>query len=118
MVHSVLVLKSFRFITTQKAEKGQAVQEKEAVEEATNEETLRRLQNLGYSDSDAEQLLEQQKEEWWPQGRKSVDEVEPPTADSSRLPVYAKVKRKYISLETLKYYDVDWQMDEVSLAVW
>lgn len=89
-------------------------EEKEA-EEKFQEEMRHRLRDLGYTEKTIEIMVDKEK------AKKFKTEVEV-KSDSlnvwrpAKAPVYPKVHRDYLAVETLKYYDLPWEYDPVSRA--
>ncbi|SMY24007.1 unnamed protein product [Zymoseptoria tritici ST99CH_1A5] len=93
--------------------------EREATEEEENFQTemRKRLSNMGYTQQTIDILVD---EEIPSESRKQVESTHDTTAlaagsDSHPpdAPVYPKVHRKYLSVETLNYYHIPWEYDHL-----
>jgi len=71
---------------------------------------------MGYSKATADRMIEVEKLR---RGKAAVvtstslARLETPRLEA---PTYAKVKREHIAIETLKYFDIPWEYDRVSLG--
>jgi len=72
---------------------------------------------MGYSKATADRMIEVEKLR---RGKAAVvtstslARLEAPRLEA---PTYAKVKREHIAIETLKYFDIPWEYDRVSLTL-
>ena len=79
-----------------------------------------RLYKAGYSSREIERVISDEKE-------KTTKKITTTTTtrtsnaltpfEGSRAPIYAKIHRDYLSVDTLKYYDIPWEYDKVSPTI-
>ena len=81
--------------------------EKELLEEAQREEFIAQLLSLGYTEEQARAMLER---------RRAKDQGESMVMDLSK-PTWIRVHRKHLSIETLEFYSLPWEWDEVSVLL-
>lgn len=118
------------FLREQKERKEKKEKEAKEAEEKFQAEMRKRLQNLGYSERTIEIMIDEEKTK---QFKKDLNERTPSPYHRSpsghpgdtvihvgdwrapKAPVYPKVHRDYLAVETLKYYDLPWEYDPVRL---
>ena len=102
----------------QKEKEEEEKAKKKEHEEEIEREMRERLARKGYSYREIERILEDEK---------AVKTTRTTTTTTTRAgnalvpfdghhaPVYAKVHRDFLSVDTLKYYDVPWEYDKVRI---
>lgn len=98
------------FLRKQKEKKEKAEKAAKEAEDAFQNEMRKRLANLGYTEKTIEIMVDEEKAKKFKTQveKKKDDPFQPP-----RAPVYPKIKTKYISVETLRYYQLPWKYDPV-----
>lgn len=113
------------FLREQKERADKEKRGKQEAEEKFQNEMRKRLASLGYTERTIEIMVDQekakqfkQKVEASPRGgshdRRTTTTTTTTSLDlfqSPRAPVYPKVHRDYLAVETLKYYDLPWEYD-------
>lgn len=95
-----------RFLLKQKEEKEKKEREEKAHKEELEMEMRKRLAERGYSGREIENIVNDKKKE-------TVSTSLTITKSSSK-PVYSKIHKDYLSIETLKYFSIPFTYDEVS----
>lgn len=88
-----------------------------AAEEKFQEEMRHRLRDLGYTEQTIEIMVDKEKAEKFKhqvedQGRSDALNV----YRAPKNPIYPKIHRDYLAVETLQHYDLPWEYDRVSTA--
>ena len=96
------------FLRKQREKEEDEKEEKKKEKQKVDDEMRRRLSEHGYTYSQIEQILKEKDEK-----ATGISTSLTPW-QGSRAPVYAKVHRDYLSIDTLKYYDIPWEYDRVS----
>lgn len=99
------------FLRKQKEEDEKKKAEKKAEEEKIEAEMRKRLLDVGYTKNQIDVLVDPKKVA---ELKAQKAETQLALLNASRAPVYAKVHTDYLSIETLRYYDIPWKYDEVS----
>lgn len=86
------------------------------IEEQSEVELRKRLSSFGYTRAQIEATVKQQKE-----GTETKHTTTTTTTTLSRLtakshPVYPKIHSKYLAIDTLRYYELPWEYDVVSMS--
>lgn len=100
------------FLLKQKEKEEKEKKEKKEAEEKFEEEMRKRLARFGFPPAQIDMMVKEEKAKaGFPPapGSAAVDVWRPRGA-----PVFAKVHRDYLSIDTLKYYDIPWEYDHVS----
>lgn len=103
------------FLAKQK-QKEEEKKEKEQKEEAEFKDEMRkRLASFGYTHAQIEAMVrsESEKKE---QTRTTTTTTTMTRWGNPQNPVYPKIHRKYLEIETLRYYELPWEWDSVSLS--
>jgi hypothetical protein len=104
--------------------KEKAKEEKKKAEEIAEKEKLdaamrERFRKMGYAENQIEWLMNEEKRKTEGHRGRSPGQdiilVKDTVFKEPRAPVYAKVHTDYLSIETLKYYEIPWEYDRVSL---
>ncbi|KAK3708925.1 Multidrug resistance protein [Vermiconidia calcicola] len=100
------------FLVKQKEKEEKDKREKKEAEEKLEEELRKRLSRNGYTYEQIERMISDEK-----------DKVKPPTTNKTTTttttiralgparPTYAKVRREYLSIDTLTYYNIPYEID-------
>ena len=118
------------FLAKQEAKKRKEAAEAKAEEEHVQEEMRKRLARFGYTPSQIEIMVDEEKAKKYNEEHKGRNHSRSPSAhrttsrtdivvrrELNRAPVYAKVHRDYLSVDTLRYFDIPYEYDRVSLAL-
>lgn len=97
------------FLQKQKEKEEKEKAEKKAKEEEMENEMRKRLSKHGYTYDQIERMISDKKEE-----TTSKTTTITTTRSSNQRPTYAKIKREYLSVDTLAYYDIPYEYDPVS----
>jgi len=94
--------------------------EKKEAQAKLDEAMRKRLAETGFTQSQIDDIMDKQKANKHPEPttRKTTTTTTTVRALAplrSHVPVYAKIHTDYISTETLRYYDIPWEYDRVSL---
>ena len=104
-----------RFLKKQQEKKEKEEKEKKESEEKFQNEMRRRLANLGYTEKTIEIMIDEEKaKKFKADVEKKSDQME--VWRPHKAPIYPKVHRDYLAIETLKYYDLPWEYDRVSFS--
>jgi hypothetical protein len=97
------------FLQKQKAEEEKKKQEEKEEKEKMEDEMRKRLAKHGYTYEQIERMISEKKDE--PVNRTTTITT---TRQLGGRPTYAKIKREYLSVDTLRYYDIPYEYDPVS----
>lgn len=105
------------FERKQKEKKEKEEKEKKEEQQRLDDAMRKRLIESGLSTYQIEQIMDKEKEK-----KRTTTTTTTTTLTSSRAlqpfghhqPVYAKIHTDYLSIETLRYYDIPWEYDRVS----
>lgn len=101
------------FLREQKEREEKKKREEKEAEDKFQSEMRKRLANLGYTAETIDILVDEEKAKKFKNGvRQRPDQLEV-WRGAPRAPVYPKVHRDYLAVETLKYYDLPWEYDRV-----
>lgn len=102
------------FLRKQKEKEEEEKEKKKKREEEFEDEMRKRLARFGFTPNQIETMVQ---EEMAKQGKTTTTTTTTAIErwQNPRAPVYAKVHRDYLSIDTLKYYDVPWEYDRVCL---
>lgn len=89
------------------AKKAREMKQKMEEERKFAEKFIAQLLSLGYTEEQARAML---------QRRRDKDQGESMTMDLSK-PTWIRVHRKYLAIETLEFYSLPWEWDEVSVLL-
>ncbi|SMR45138.1 unnamed protein product [Zymoseptoria tritici ST99CH_3D1] len=105
------------FLRLQKEKKEKQEREEREEEERFQSEMRKRLANMGYTQQTIDILVDEEKAKKF---KKQVESKHNTTTTAlvagepfrpPRAPVYPKIHREYLSVETLKYYQIPWEYD-------
>lgn len=110
------------FLQKQKAKEEEEKEKKKAEKEKIEAEMRRRLGRLGYTQDQIDIMVDEEAAKKFKLERGHSPRPAPaPTSNLTvfrdRAPVYAKVHRDYLSVDTLIYYDIPYEVDRVSLLL-
>ena len=97
------------FLQKQKEKEAKDKADKKAKEEEMEEEMRKRLSKHGYTYDQIERMISDKKEETTSKTTTIVT-----TRGGNQRPTYAKIKREFLSIDTLSYYDIPYEIDAVS----
>lgn len=109
------------FERKQKEKKEKEEKEKKEEQQRLDDAMRKRLIESGLSTYQIEQIMDKEKEK-----KRTTTTTTTTTLTSSRAlepfghhqPVYAKIHTDYLSIETLRYYDIPWEYDRVSIPTY
>ena len=102
------------FLRKQREKEEKEKDEKKKKEEEFEDEMRKRLARFGFTPAQIDVMVQEEKAK---QGMKTTTTTTSTAIErwgAPRNPVYAKIHRDYLSVDTLKYYDVPWEYDRVS----
>ncbi|TKA28695.1 hypothetical protein B0A50_03022 [Salinomyces thailandicus] len=103
------------FLRRQKEKEEQEKAQKKAEKDKFEAEMRRRLAQQGYAENQIDVMVDEEKAKKWQEERSRSRRRQTTTAlqvwEDTRPPVYAKVHRDYLSIDTLIYYDVPYEFD-------
>ncbi|KAF2173229.1 hypothetical protein M409DRAFT_49704 [Zasmidium cellare ATCC 36951] len=97
------------FLREQKEREEKKKREEKEAEEKFQTEMRRRLQSLGYTEATIDMMVDEEKAKKFKKTVQTTDTLDvwrPP-----RAPIYPKIRREFIEIDTLKYYDLPWKYD-------
>ena len=106
------------FLRKQKEKEEEEKEKKREKEEEYEEEFRRRMSRQGFTYNQIENMLKDEKEK----RTKTTIVTDTKITNSltpwqgNKAPVYAKVHRDFLSIDTLTYYGIPWEYDRVSLT--
>lgn len=106
------------FLRKQAAKKAKEEKEKKEAEEKLQEEMRKRLAKFGYTENQIEVMIDEEKAKKYREGRGRSPRGgngQLVAFRGERAPVYAKIHRDYLSVDTLIYYDIPYEYDRVGL---
>lgn len=109
------LLTYLQFERRQREKQAKEAEEKKAKEAEFEEEMRRRLARQGYSQSQIDSMVKEKDEKTEKKQTTTTTTVE---KWRSSAPVYAKIHRDYISIDTLRYYEVPYEYDRVGFVRW
>lgn len=103
-----------QFLRKQKEKEDKKKQEEKEQEEHVQNEMRKRLASLGYTEKTIEIMVDKEKAKQFKSDvERKDDRLELFERRSNRGPVFPKVHRDYLAVETLRYYDLPWEYDRV-----
>lgn len=101
------------FVAKQEAKRKEEDRKNGKAEKDFEDQMRSRLSKHGFTEAQIDALVDEDRD------RKNATTTTTTTTTMSRWsgdgkPVYSKVHRKYLALDTLRYYDVPWEYDVVS----
>ena len=99
------------FLAEQEAKQEKERAEKQRAEEDFQDEMRKRLRRFGYTEAQIEDMVKDESEK---ASAASTSRSAGDLLSQSRAPVWPKINVKYLSIETLIYYDLPWEYDAVS----
>jgi hypothetical protein len=104
------------FLRIQKEKKEKKEREEREEEEKFQSEMRKRLANMGYTQQTIDILVDEEKAKKFKKQISTTNTTALAVADPfrpPRAPVYPKVRREYLSVGTLKYFQIPWEYDRV-----
>ena len=99
------------FLAEQEAKQEKEKAEKQSAEEDFQDEMRKRLRRFGYTEAQIEDMVKDESEK---ASAASTSRSAGDLLSQSRAPIWPKINVKYLSIETLIYYDLPWEYDAVS----
>lgn len=112
--HRAYLLTASQFERRQKEKKIKEEEEKKKKEAEFEEEMRKRLARQGYTQSQIDRMVKEKDEK---DGGGKVTKTTTIEKWKSSAPVYAKIHRDYLSIETLRYYEIPYEYDRVSIIL-
>lgn len=100
-----------QFERRQREKKLKEEEDKKKKEAEIEEELRRRLSRSGYTEAQIDRMIKEEKNT--PSTSTKIVRKEE-TVWKSSAPVYAKIHRDYLSVDTLRYYEIPYEYDRVS----
>lgn len=107
------VLTVVQFERRQREKKAKEEEDKKKKEAEFEEEMRRRLSRQGYTEAQIDRMVNKEKVDKQTMVNKTTTTIE---KWGSKAPVYAKIHRDYLSIETLRYYEIPYEYDRVSVV--
>lgn len=101
------------FLRKQKEKEDEEKRKKKEEKEKFENEMRERLRKFGYTEKQIDIMVDEEKATKWKEQRTETTEVK--IWRENRAPVYPKVHRDYLSVDTLIYYDIPYEFDKVCL---
>ncbi|KXL46255.1 hypothetical protein M433DRAFT_153764 [Acidomyces richmondensis BFW] len=98
------------FLRKQKEKEDEEKRKKKEEKEKFEKEMRERLRNFGYTEKQIDIMVDEEKAKKWKEQRTETTEVK--IWKENRAPVYPKVHRDYLSVDTLIYYDIPYEFDK------
>lgn len=103
-----------QFERRQREKKAKEEEEKKKKEAEFEEEMRKRLAQQGYTQSQIDSMVKGKDEK--KQQQQTTTTTTTVEKWRSSAPVYAKIHRDYLSIDTLRYYEIPYEYDRVSSA--
>lgn len=102
------------FLVEQQRRKDEEARKKKEEEEEFQDEMRKRLARFGYTHAQIEAMVREKVEQ--KDTRTTMTTTQITRWGDQRNPVYPKIHTKYISVDTLRYYELPWEYDSASTS--